>query len=248
MPDADVAPAGGVTDADGSIRTLVLIPGLMCDGSVFRGLLPVLCSGRPVFVADVSRDDSMSSMARRLLDQVTGPLDVVGFSMGGMVAMEMLRCARPRIQRLALLDTNDSCDSAETRGWRHATIEAVRGGALEAVMREELIPRYFAPARARPELASACLEMALAQGPQVFQRQFAALAARRDQHETLRAYDGPALVLRGRDDPLCDHRTFHRMAAALARSRLVEVEGASHLSLMEAPSAVADALIGWLTH
>ena len=88
------------------MRPLVLVPGLMCDAGLFAGVLPALSRHRAVLLADVGRDDSMTAMAERLLGQLAGPFDLTGFSMGGMVAMEVARLAPARVGNLALMDTN----------------------------------------------------------------------------------------------------------------------------------------------
>lgn len=227
--------------------TLVLIPGLMCDAGVFRALVPELSRRRDLLVADVTQDASIASMARRIAERVRGPMDVLGFSMGGMVAMELVRRWPSRVTRLALLDTNDAADTPAVRAWRASLIERVASGELMDVMRYVLVPRYVVADRlGSPALVNRCLRMAMALGPAVFARQFSALATRRDQHEALRNYEGAALVLRGRDDTLCDEAAHRRIASALRRSRTVEIDGAAHLSVLERPFAVVKAVNRWL--
>lgn len=228
------------------MRPLVLVPGLMCDAGLFAGVLPALSRHRAVLLADVGRDDSMTAMAERLLGQLAGPFDLAGFSMGGMVAMEVARLAPARVGSLALMDTNANADAPATADWRAACIaEAARGG-LARLMREEIVPRYFSPGRPSPEIALACLQTAEALGPAVFARQFQALAGRRDQHDTLAAHAGRALVLRGAEDDLCNEDSHRRMARALCRADYVEIAGAAHLSVLQEPEAVARALLDWL--
>jgi len=227
--------------------TLVLIPGLMCDARLFRGVLPSLSRKRAVLLADLTRDDTIHAMARRIREQTSGLLDVAGFSMGGMVAMELARQAPRRVARLALLDTNDAADSDEVRAWRAALVARAISGDLERVMSETLVPRYFGPRGASSrELEQCCLRMAQRLGAGIFARQFSALATRRDQLDTLCRFKGPALVLRGRDDTLCTDGTQRRMAAAMPQSRRVDIEGAAHLSILERPDEVGSALLEWL--
>lgn len=227
--------------------TLVLIPGLMCDASLFRGVLPILSRKRAIYIADLTHDDTIEAMARRIDAHTLGPLDVVGFSMGGMVAMELARYAEHRIARLALLDTNEMADTEEVKSWRSGLVVRANRGGFMQVMAEVLVPRYFPPeGPAIPELKYQCLQMAISFGPSIFARQFSALAARRQQTEVLRAFKKPSLVLRGRNDLLCDEATHRRMAAAMPQSRYVEVEGAAHLSILERPDEVGSALVEWL--
>lgn len=228
------------------MRTLVLVPGLMCDAGLFAGVLPALSRSRAVLLADVIRDDSMRAMAERLLGQVAGSFDLAGFSMGGMVAMEVMRLAPGRVTSVALMDTNAAADTPETAEWRADCIADVASGGLARLMRKAIIPRYFSAERPSPEIADDCLRTAEALGPEVFTRQFTALAGRRDQHDTLADYTGRALVLRGAEDDLCSDETHRRIARALRRSHYVEIAGAAHLSLLQEPEAIAQALRDWL--
>ncbi|MYK31191.1 MAG: alpha/beta fold hydrolase [Boseongicola sp. SB0670_bin_30] len=225
---------------------LVLIPGLMCDAGLFSALLPHLSRTRALFVADVAQDDTMSGMADRLLSQIGGEFDLLGFSMGGMVAHEVLRCAPGRVRRLALLDTNASADPPEAADWRQTCIERAQNGELMDIVSKELVPRYFDPKRPAPELEAHCIDCAEAIGAGVFVRQFAALGSRLDHHDTLRSFEGQALVLRGASDELCNMEAHLRMADALPNARYIEIEGAAHLSVLERPTAVTVALMDWL--
>ena len=221
---------------------LVLVPGLMCDGGLFSGILPMLSRDRAVVVADIGKDDCISAMADRLLGQVNGTFDLLGFSMGGFVALEVLHKAPERLRRVALLDTHASADTPEVVAWRKNIVQKAREGAMVQIMRDTLVPRYFDPSQPAPALAQACIETAAAIGADVFCRQFNALALRSDHHQTLRQFHGPALVLRGRYDALCNKRAHLKMVEALSNGRYVEVDGAAHLSVLERPAEVATQL------
>lgn len=225
---------------------LVLVPGLMCDAGLFSGVLPALSRERAVFVADIGQDDSMSAMADRLLAQLVGPFDLLGFSMGGFVALEVLRMAPDRVRRLALLDTNARADTPDVAAWRASCIALAKGGGLMDIMRDTLVPRYFDTDQPAPALAQACLETAEAIGAEVFCRQFHAIANRADHHTTLRGFGGPALVLRGSLDALCDRDAHLRMTEALPDGRYVEIDRAAHLSILERPDAVVGELLTFL--
>ena len=225
---------------------LVLVPGLMCDAGMFAGVLPTLSRSRAVVIADVSRDDSMTGMADRLLGQVAGRFDLLGFSMGGMVALEVLARAPARVRRLALFDTNASSDPPDAAAWRQSCINRAQDGNMMDLMRKEIVPRYFDPDRPAADIAQACLDTAAEIGASVFVRQFTALAARADHHHTLRNFDGSALIARGTADQLCNREAHLRMIDALPTARFVEIEGAAHLSIQQRPREVANVLLDWL--
>src|ERR1700722_12548624 len=94
--------------------SLVLIPGLLCDAALWRGQVEDLADMAESWIADVTRDDSVTAMAQRVLAAAPpGPLAVAGLSMGGYVAQAIARLAPQRVQRLALLDTSARADTPE---------------------------------------------------------------------------------------------------------------------------------------
>jgi pimeloyl-ACP methyl ester carboxylesterase len=107
-------------------------------------------------------------------------------------------------------------------------------------------PHYLAEGPGRAAVLDLCMEMALALGPEVFARQSAALASRPDRQEALRGYRGPALVLTGAEDRLCPRERHETMHALMPASRLVVIEGAGHLPVLERPGETGAALAAWL--
>jgi len=223
---------------------LVLLPGMMCDARLFAPQTAALSGTRAVHHAPLSGHDTVESLAADVLDHAPPLFALAGLSMGGIVAMEIVRQAPDRVARLALLDTNPLAEAAEVKARRVPQIEAARSGALTQVMRQEMKPRYLAAPD--EDLLDLCLEMALSLGPEVFERQSRALADRPDQRATLRAYDGPTLLLCGRHDALCPVERHELMHDLMPQARLVIVEDAGHLPVLERPDAVNAAFKRWL--
>ena len=90
----------------------LLVPGLLCTARLYAAQIPVLWSFGPVMVVDHRRDDSMAAIARRILEQAPPRFALLGLSMGGYIALELLRQAPARAARLALLDTTARPDAA----------------------------------------------------------------------------------------------------------------------------------------
>ena len=106
----------------------LLLPGLLASARLYAAQIPVLWQFGPVMVADHRRDDSMGGIARRILEQAPPRFALLGLSMGGYIAFELLRQARARVARLALLDTTARPDSPEQGARRRTLIELARGG------------------------------------------------------------------------------------------------------------------------
>jgi pimeloyl-ACP methyl ester carboxylesterase len=224
---------------------LVLIPGMMCDARMWGGL-PAALHSRPITNALPIGADSMADLAATILRDAPPRFALAGLSLGGIVAMEVLRQAPDRVARLALLDTNPLAEPPEVQARRGPQIARVLAGGLAQVMRDEMKPNYLADTPHRAEILDLCMDMALNLGPQVFARQSRALATRPDQTGTLAAYKDPALVLMGQHDIPCPRDRHDLMHALMPQSRLVVIPGAGHLPTLERPQETTAALRRWL--
>lgn len=223
---------------------LVLLPGMMCDARMWGGIDRAL--DVPVIHHLPTGAATMAALAAGFLADAPPRFALAGLSMGGILAMEILRQAPDRVARLALLDTNPRAETAEVQARRAPQIDRALAGDLEGVMRDDMKPNYLAPGPRKAEILDLCMDMALALGPQVFAQQSRALRDRPDQQATLAAFTGPALVLMGADDRLCPldrHQLMHRL---MPQSQLQIIPGAAHLPPLEQPDATLRALRGWL--
>lgn len=226
---------------------LLLLPGLMCDARLFAPQVEALSEIAEVTVGDLTGASTMAGLAMAVLKAAPARFALAGLSMGGIVAMEVVRQAPERVARLALLDTNHRAETPERQALRSRQIARALRGELRALLIEEMKPLYLAPAnRDREAVLEVVLDMALALGPDVFARQSAALRDRPDQTETLRRVAVPTLVLCGNHDALCPPERHAEIASLVAGSRLVLVEGAGHLPTLEQPDAATAALRRWL--
>ena len=225
---------------------VVFLPGMMCDARLFAPQVSALSGRYPVMVAPIGAHRTMEDLAGAVLDVAPFRFALLGLSMGGIVAMEMLRQAPDRVDRLALLDTNPLAEKPEVKARREPQMEAVRAGRLRAVMRDEMKPNYLADGPGRSGILDLCMDMAEQLGPEVFLNQSVALRDRIDQSETLGAYNGRALVLCGRHDRLCPPERHELMHGLLKNSRLHIVESAGHLPTLEASGETTKKIEDWL--
>jgi pimeloyl-ACP methyl ester carboxylesterase len=225
---------------------LLLIPGMMCDARLYGPQVAALSGRRALHLAPITAHDTIEALAADILRHAPLRFALLGLSMGGIVAMEIAAQAPERVHRLALLDTNPRAEAPEVRARREPQIAKAREGRLREVMRDEMKPNYLADGPRRQDILDLCMEMALALGPEVFERQSRALASRPDQQETLARVAVPTLVLMGEHDILCPRDRHELMHALVPGSRLEIVPGAGHLPTLERPEATTAAIARWL--
>lgn len=196
--------------------------------------------------APISQGERVEEIASELLAVLPAKFALAGLSMGGIVAMEILRRAPERITRIALMDTNPLPESPQFAAGREPQIIGARSGRLIEIMREEMKPNYLAPGPQRVDVLNLVMDMATVMGPEVFVRQSRALQRRRDQQSTLRKCKVPALVLCGEYDALCPVKRHEFMAELIPYATLRVISNAGHLPTLENPGATTEAIYEWL--
>ena len=225
---------------------LVFLPGMMCDERLFGPQIATFSKERDVSTLPIHAHTTVVALAEDILRKAPDAFALAGLSMGGIVAMEVMRQAQDRVKGIALLDTNPKAEHPNVAANRGPQIERVRAGKLAAVMRDEMKPNYLADTPNRSEVLDLCMEMALRLGPGAFENQSLALASRPDQQDTLRAFGGPALVLCGEHDALCPVHRHTLMHDLMPHSTLTILPNAGHLPTLEQPEATTAALAAWL--
>ena len=224
----------------------LLLPGLLGSPRLYAPQLPALWQFGPVMVADHRRDDSIAAIARRILAHAPPRFSLLGLSMGGYIALELLRQAPGRIARLALLDTSARADAPEQRLRRGELIELARAGRFDEVA-DLAYPGLVHPDRlADQALRATVRSMAQDTGAEAFIRQQTAIMNRPDSRADLAAIGCPTLMLVGDADQLTPPARAQEIAAGIRGAQLVEVPASGHLSTLEQPERVTAALVAWL--
>lgn len=227
---------------------LVFIPGTLCDERVFAPQLSYFEERFECHVVIPQGSMTMEDMARQTLSTIeASSFNLVGFSLGGILAMAMLPLAQERIKRLALLNTNHLPDGHERKAQRTHFVTDTRAGKFHDVLRLEIQQHYLGRiARDKTALLNVILDMALSIGPKRYIEQMIAARDRRDATASLNSYKGPALILCGEDDPVCLPERHYAMQNLVEHSTCVTLAETGHYSTLEAPRAVNEALDLWL--
>ncbi|HLI20057.1 MAG TPA: alpha/beta fold hydrolase [Stellaceae bacterium] len=227
---------------------MVLVPGLLCDAALWRGQVEDLADMATPWIADVTRDDTMTGMAQRVLAEAPAErFALAGLSMGGYVAQAIMRLAPERVERLALLDTSATADTPEQAARRRGLIELAEKGEFHGVT-PRLLPLFLHPDRLsdRP-LTEAVMAMTERVGKDAFLRQQRAIMSRPDNRPNLPKIGCPSLVLCGREDQMTPLAWSEEIASLIPGAHLEVIEHCGHLTTMERPWETSVALRQWLT-
>lgn len=225
---------------------VVLLPGMMCDARLFAPQIDMLSSLCTVSVPDLTQHDSMGRLAASVLADAPQDFALAGLSMGGIVAMEIMRQAPERVTRLALMDTNPHAEADAMKAKRAPQIAKAKAGGLHAIMKHEMKPNYLADSPGRNRILDLCMDMAVDLGVDAFVNQSVALRDREDQQETLKHITVPTLVMCGAEDTLCPIERHQLMHGLIKGSRLEIIAGAGHLPTLEQADNVNTAFLRWL--
>ncbi|WP_414939290.1 alpha/beta fold hydrolase [Amycolatopsis sp. cmx-11-51] len=196
---------------------------------------------------ETDREPNLDDAARdvvALLDRLE--LDKVvlgGCSMGGYLTMAVLRAAPERVGGLVFIDTKATADTSEAAQARHdlaARVEAEGAGWLSEVLTPGLLAE-----EARPEVAERLHELITTQPSSGIAWAARAMAARPDSLATLRSVDVPALVVVGEEDRLTPLDAANTLVETLPDATLVVLPEAGHLTPLEDPAGVVEAILGW---
>jgi len=218
----------------------------MTDERLYAKQVAALEPGYQCAVFAFRDHDTLGGMAEHLLANTPSRFTLIGLSLGGYLAFEIIRRNLERLERLVLMDTTAVADHPERLAGRHADLAKVREGGIEALI-PELSPRWFHPSHAhRDDLVQLMSEMARSIGARGQFNQQSAMMARPDSHEDLSRVKVPALLICGREDPVTPVPDHQAMAARIPDSRLEIIEHCGHLSAIEQPEAVNRILVDWL--
>lgn len=228
------------------MEPLVLVPGMMCDAQAFAPQINDLSREASVQVACVARAETIRDMAAEVLAQAPQRFALAGHSMGGIVAMEVLRRAPERVSRIALISTTPLAETPEQAAWREPFIVKAQAGRLDEAMAGALPADNFAPTPARNRILQTVIDMAYAFGPDTFIRQSRALQRRPDAQKVLRQTKVPTLILCGAHDKMTPVKRHEFMAELVQGARLEVIAEAGHMPALETPDRVTSALRNWM--
>ena len=227
--------------------SIVFIPGLMCTGRIYQHQAEHLGQTHPVLFANHSSAATMKEVAAQILKTAPDRFAVVGTSMGGYVALEIVRQAPDRVTSLILMSTSAKPDTPErSKGRREQVADARKATGMRA-WTKALWPKIVHPARHEDHaLLNVFIDMAEYLGVDAFERQIEAIISREDSRPLLATIKVPTLVVVGKDDTLILPDEGREIAAGISGAKLAEVDHAGHMCMTERPETVTKLLADFL--
>lgn len=225
--------------------TLVMLSGTLCDGRAFRRQKAALRTAADTRVIPYQKMHAPGAWIASLLETLPKRFSVIGFSLGGLLALELLRRAPQRVERIAMVASNARGASAQGRRKNTHLWRLWRDRGPGEVARH-VKPAYFHHERCRRRYASLVHDMAMRTPGKAAFAEFSWAALRPDGHETLSRFKGPLLIVSGAKDRLCPPRWQRDMVQAQPAARWIELPRVGHFVPLEAPARLNDALLRWM--
>ena len=225
---------------------LVFIPGMMCDSRLFQLQINEFSKQYMVCVTPASSSDTIENISFEILRYLPPKFTLIGLSMGGILAMEIIKKVPERVMKIVLMDTNYKSETVEIKSRRLPQIKLVNEGLLEDIMCQQIQNNYLRKDKKNQEIFDLCLGMATDLGKEVFINQSKALATRKDYKSTLKNIKVPSLIICGEYDRLCPIKVHMEMESLIENSTLEIIPNAAHLPTLEQPAYLNKILTKWL--
>ncbi len=246
----------------GAGRPVVLIHGFPMDHSIWSQQVQSLAPHYRVITPDL-RGSGCSSVTpgkvtvEQWADDLAAMLDALkigepivlgGLSMGGYVAFRFFQAHRSRLAGLILCDTKAAADTPQAAAGRLESAQRIEGEGTQ-FLADTMLPRLLAPAtlEGEPEVVERLRQIILAGDKIGYAATLRGLAERPNFTPLLPQIDCPTLLIVGRQDAISTVAEMNAMARAIPGSRIVEIDGAGHVTPLEAPGEVSRAMEEFLT-
>ena len=228
-------------------KTLVFVPGLLCDEALFSHQIEAFKDEYNIIVADITAYNNVEQMAQSVLANAPKKFILCALSMGGYVAMEILRRAPQRVTKVILSNTQAATDSDQTKRRRRGLISIAKIGNFKGVT-PKLLPMLIHEKRLdETALTQTIMNMAERVGLDAFLNQQQAILDRPDSRSDLVNFNMPVLVVGGDKDQITPPEQAKEMAQMLPHSTLHIFETCGHLAPLEYPQQFTQLMRSFLT-
>jgi pimeloyl-ACP methyl ester carboxylesterase len=225
---------------------LFLLPGLLCDATVWEHQQASLAPHADVRIPVFRGLNSFRAMAQSVLDDAPGNFSVIGHSMGGRVALEMMQLAPQRIEKFGLMSVGVHPVQPGEAARRMELVNLAEQQGMEALADRWIPPMVPAARHGDTALMQDIRAMVLRHTPFDHRCHIEAALTRADQSQYLPAIKHRVLLLCGAQDgwsPLLQHQKIQQQLGG--SSQLHSIANAGHMVTMERPEEVSRVLVNW---
>ena len=224
--------------------TILLVPGYMLDATLWDDMRERLAPYGPLAHADLRHDATIDDLARRALADAPPSFILIGFSMGGYVAREMVRLAPERVRALVLIATSTRPDSDTVRLRKRTVVKASASVSFAGLSRSAIASSLHPRERDNEALIERVRMMGVRLGGEAFRHQ--SLVERPGDLHLLDQIRCPTLVIAAGHDGLRSIEEVREMHAGIAGAQFALIEDSGHMIPLEAPDALCDVIVPWL--
>ena len=228
-------------------QNLLLVPGLICDDEIWAYPQKYLADIAKISILPMNEAVTMQSLAAAVLKNGPEEFAIAGFSMGGYVALEVLRQAPDRVTRIALLDTSSRVDSQEKIESRNIAISDCEEGRFGCLL-DRFVPKLLTPKNLEGPIGAKVRNMGERVGPKLFANRHLAMLTRIDSRKVLKNTNIPVRAIVGRNDALTSVEEHEEIADLAPHGRLSLIEDCAHMPPFETPQATTALLRDWLLY
>lgn len=234
-------------------KTVILVPGLLCDEWLWHFQVEALADIADVLVANHGEVDSLAALAEAIIEEAPARFAIAGHSMGGRVALEVARRVPERLLGFSILDTGyealapGEAGEREIAG-RRSMLALARRSGMRVMARHWLQGMVYPPRLTDAGLIEPIVEMFARRTADLYALQIQALLARPDAKTVFARIRCPSLVLCGSDDTWAPPSRHELMANMLRHSASTfgVIPNCGHMSPLERPRVVNDAFRSWI--
>lgn len=224
--------------------TILLVPGYMADDTLWDDLRAPLAPFGPLVHADLRHDASLEAMAARVLRDAPPSFILVGFSMGGYVAREIVRQAPERVEALALIASSTRPDTDAVRQGKRSVARSAPSVSFAGLSRTAIATSLNLKNAGDESLIERVRQMGVRLGAEAFRNQ--SMVERPGDLHLLDQIRCPTLIVAAGHDRLRSLEESQELHAGIAGSTFAVIDDSGHMIPIEAPQALADVLVPWL--
>lgn len=226
---------------------VILLPGSLCDERLWQPQLEFLTDLAEMTVGKLSDFDRIEDLAENILSEAPEKFALAGLSLGGIVALEIMRIAPERVMKLALFDTNPFPPRMDQKATWNKFLKMVDDNKFLEITEKHLMPVLIHRDHQKNKvLVDTIIQMAKTIGEKAYVNQLLAIMNREDQRGILPTIKCPTTVIVGRQDAVCPIEMSEYMVKKIPQAKLRVVENAGHLPTLEQSEIVNTYMREWL--